>query len=1012
MAIINKVFKYGLNSFVFLLIITIFVYTPHQLVQANGREETNITTDALLAFPGAEGFGKNATGGRGGVVVVVNTITDDKNPQNNLISLREALEMTVPRIVVFAVGGLFDVGDNDYASIKLNNTNSNLTVACQTAPSPGVNVRGSGIYLNGVSNTIWRHCTSRLVDPGPGRSDSSRNFSIIGTNSSSANHIFDHMSLSWATDENWLTYIGNSSSNSYNRNVTLQQSIIAEGDSDSSHPESGQLPNRYIHAMGPTCSSADRDRQVEGCSIYKNLIAHNARRNPRVKGFIGEVVNNIVYNYNEIGIDVLDNQKSGVSVNVTNNYLKRGPTTKTTAEDMRIVVNSPDFNYVVDDNILEGTGEISSGTLGTTQPLEVTLADVNMLRAQGSDHMRCLGASRPHRDVIDQRIIDEYNSGSGQTGISDDHIRNYSMYPTVATTHPWQDIDEDGMPDSWERKHGVNDPTAHDLDPLYENVEVYINRLAECPMITITAPLAGTAIDMNSADITIQYDSQWETWPDGQQIELCSSPTNCTRYSDKNQSSSIDVAGLGPGSHVITLELIDQDGARTGIRDSRTFMVREGSTNPQPTNTPVPSSTINPTPANSNVPTVTPVPSNTPVRGVPQNGRVATGLQALYLFDEKKGNIIYDRSGIGDPLDLLIEETSDVAHTSSGLELVSESHITSAVAATKISQSCANSNEIAIEAWVRPANETQTGPARIVTLSEGMFLRNFALGQVRTRFEFRLKTNQSDTNGLPGLRTSWASVPTDFVHVVYNKQADGVAKIFVNGTEEEQQPDTGTITEWTDNFKLSLGNEIGADRAWLGTYRLVAIYCQGLSSEEIVQNYTAGYEFIGTDPIPQTSVPTSVPTETPQPINTITSTPVVPPAIESTPTSPTPNGELTSITGRVYSDENTNGQYDDGEPVFPNIIVILIDTGTMGQTVTVTSSTDSGGIYAFSNIPAANYVISFAVPPGYASFATNNLIVDTTTGNTPVANVGLVESNENLKQNPGNVEIYLPLVNR
>ena len=311
---------------------------------------SSASEDDLLAFPNATGYGRFASGGRGGQVVIVDTLKDVVDEHDSQVSIREAFEVIKgPRTITFAVGGVFDMG---ISQLVLNGEQgSDVTIACQTAPAPGVVIKGAGLRItNGARNIIMRHCRIRNVDPGSPVSEASRAIGVIGTTRPVHNMIFDHMSLSWATDENFTVFSG-SSANSHSTNFTLSNSIIAEGDADSSHPESGQLPGRYMHSMGPSCNSNSKKYRINGCSILSNLIAHNARRNPLLVASSGEVLNNVIYNWHEIGTHAWP-WHNELDIVVKNNEFKTGPSTRVNKPVLQISGDPNTTRYVQESNWL------------------------------------------------------------------------------------------------------------------------------------------------------------------------------------------------------------------------------------------------------------------------------------------------------------------------------------------------------------------------------------------------------------------------------------------------------------------------------------------------------------------------------------------------------------------------------------------------------------------------------------------------------------------------------------
>jgi hypothetical protein len=219
--------------------------------------------------------------------------------------------------------------------------------------------------------------------------------------------------------------------------------------------------------------------------------------------------------------------------------------------------------------------------------------------------------------------------------------------------------------------------------------------------------------------------------------------------------------------------------------------------------------------------------------------RTTQGLQVLYNFDEGSGTTVYDTSGSGEPLDLTVD-SGTVNWVSGGLAITSAALIKSAGPATKIIEACQVTNEISIEAWVKPANTTQRGPARIITLSENPSVRNFTLGQDGDTFNQRLRTTATSANGIPSLATPQGYLNTELTHVLYTFDSAGVARIYVNGAEASSQTIGGDFSNWNGNYHFGLANEMTKDRPWLGELYLVAVYDRALDPQEINQNFQAG----------------------------------------------------------------------------------------------------------------------------------------------------------------------------
>ena len=219
--------------------------------------------------------------------------------------------------------------------------------------------------------------------------------------------------------------------------------------------------------------------------------------------------------------------------------------------------------------------------------------------------------------------------------------------------------------------------------------------------------------------------------------------------------------------------------------------------------------------------------------------RVATNLQVLYGFNEGSGTTVTDTSGVGSPLNLTIGSASAVSWISGGLQVNSATLIQSAGAATKVITASQSTNAITLEAWVQPANTTQTGPAPIVTVSQQSNKQNFSLGQSGNRWDGHLRTSSTNNAGT-GLTSATGTATLNLTHVVYTRDASGNVRIYVNGVQSTSSTLTGNFSSWTSNYKLGLVNELPTGSPWLGKLYLVAIYNRALSLSEARQNWLAG----------------------------------------------------------------------------------------------------------------------------------------------------------------------------
>lgn len=220
--------------------------------------------------------------------------------------------------------------------------------------------------------------------------------------------------------------------------------------------------------------------------------------------------------------------------------------------------------------------------------------------------------------------------------------------------------------------------------------------------------------------------------------------------------------------------------------------------------------------------------------------RTRAGLRALYEFNEGGGHWIQDRSGAGQALHLRILKPAAVRWGKNSLQLQKPTQIRSVQPAHKLSGSIRRSGEITVEAWIAPANIEQKGPARIVTLSQNSAERNFTLGQEADQYDFRLRTLNTGDNGIPSLRAKKEQASVCLTHVVYTRNRAGLARLYLDGKQAAEKTISGAVHNWNGQFRLALGNEFGADRAWLGAYHLVAVYARALLPKEVEAHYRAG----------------------------------------------------------------------------------------------------------------------------------------------------------------------------
>lgn len=407
-----------------------------------------------LAFPGAEGYGRFAVGGRHGRVVHVTNL-DDSGPG----SFRAAIEdETGPRIVVFDVGGLITLESD----ITVQSDDDHLTIAGQTAPGEGITLRKNKFGISGVSDVIVRFLRIRVGNLADETSD--------GTGMQGSNHsIYDHVSVSWSIDEAFSSRSA--------RNITLQRTILAEALNEAGHknyPAGSQ--HGYAASVGGDIAS-----------LHHNLLAHCAGRNWSLAGGVDstgayqgrlDITNNVVYNWRSRTTDGGANQ-----VNFVNNYYKAG--SSTTRDEFinpqRESVGSGRQDYYVAGNIMDNPDNMvgpDNQDDGVTNPGADWYFDEpffpSFVTTQSAEEaykvvLSDVGANQPRSDRHDRRAIrntldgsfDYRGSKTNYAGLIDNEA-DVGAWDDLETDYPMVkrpadfDTDGDGLPNWWEAIVGAN----------------------------------------------------------------------------------------------------------------------------------------------------------------------------------------------------------------------------------------------------------------------------------------------------------------------------------------------------------------------------------------------------------------------------------------------------------------------------------------------------------------------------------------------------------------------------
>ncbi|MCP4202729.1 MAG: LamG domain-containing protein, partial [bacterium] len=248
-----------------------------------------------------------------------------------------------------------------------------------------------------------------------------------------------------------------------------------------------------------------------------------------------------------------------------------------------------------------------------------------------------------------------------------------------------------------------------------------------------------------------------------------------------------------------------------------------------------------------------------------------TSAVVLYDFSEGSGANVRDLAA-ATPADLTIEDLDRVSWSGGGLTLEQATRVSNTVDAAKIFESCASSNELTVEAWVTPGALSQGGPARIVSLSKDSGNRNFSLLQDGDRYQFRLRTTSNGNNGTYVLlRSAPSSVEFGLQQLVVTRDAFGSASLYLDGVQVDSQTIGGSFANWNASYGLALGNEFNTDstttsRDWVGSYSLVAVYCEAHTPSQVAANFAAGPVAptgVAAPPAPTPPIPTPAPRASP-----------------------------------------------------------------------------------------------------------------------------------------------------
>lgn len=426
-----------------------FTYTTETVVedQTTTTEEGTVTVTklgALMAFPGAEGFGKNATGGRGGIVVEVTNLNDSGSG-----SLREALKMKQTRTIVFKVGGTIDCT----TYLEIPQESGNVTIAGQTAPGDGILIKNGGLRVS-ASNTIIRYLRFRLGTNVSGSNVDGLTIRSFESSSPLHNVIVDHCSISWGQDEN--ISITNA------ENVTIQNSILGE------------------------CAKNFLIQNSKNVSVIKNITCLTQERNIRANkiphlDLTFEMINNLVYGFNA-GTRPSDGLKFTVEKNI---YKYSNDFTATVNNIVDLIEPNPEnfetnqlentYAYIGNNIIPSGASLYSSRIAPFIKSSPLYRSTYVPVTTSGLENLLLANAGALPHDAVDLRYINNIKDKTGK-------LATNGTFPSITGGKAFTDTDKDGIENTWESANGLDQNDSKDAKQDgdgdgYTNLEVFLHSL-------------------------------------------------------------------------------------------------------------------------------------------------------------------------------------------------------------------------------------------------------------------------------------------------------------------------------------------------------------------------------------------------------------------------------------------------------------------------------------------------------------------------------------------------------
>jgi len=413
-----------------------------------------------LAFPGALGWAAHTPGGRGGRIIKVTNLNGE-GPG----SLREAVEAKGPRIVVFEVGGVIDL---DRKTLKI--TEPFLTIAGQTAPSPGITLIRGGIDIGG-HDAIIQHIRVRVGEAGAAKK-SGWEEDAISTIGDAHDMIIDHCSFYWATDENMSAsggrFVGDTPESwraHTSHRITYSNNIAAEGLAYATHFKIEHSKGSLIH---------DNATDI---LLVNNLYAHDYERNPLLKGGVRlAMVNNLIFDpgqrivhYNLMAEEWGDHPWQVGQLTAVGNVARAGQSTVPHIAFLEIG-GYGDLQYYGKDNLaVDQIGNpLSMFGRYTTAPAKIIQVPTPPLWPEGLKAMPSgavqqyvlhnAGARPWDRDYDDVRLIADVAEGRGTIINSENDIHGYPVQKPTA--RPFNEADWN-LFDMTPKRPDVLDSSAH-----------------------------------------------------------------------------------------------------------------------------------------------------------------------------------------------------------------------------------------------------------------------------------------------------------------------------------------------------------------------------------------------------------------------------------------------------------------------------------------------------------------------------------------------------------------------